>query len=319
VGADGNLLAGWEQSAGLRAPPAPEEGALVPNGTGYLIAAGPISQRIYPKTSAVASVLSGLSVPVVAAMPFLLVPAPYGPFGVLALGALACWLPRALLDAITRSRLEQRLKMGTLEGFPNPPAKDSAGQSPASALDPARRGKLVCFTGTVAEQPTVPSLFTGRPVVLATSDCAGVAETRGIDFDVQLAGGERVRVPARDALLLGRGQRVRGQPSCGPLTLTVAGGAPRLQSALLSTDGWLARLWGMTARELTLGPGDTVEICGALDFEDDPDTQRGFSRGPALRPVLRPWDGAPVIVRKQPARTAKALPASPGTVTSVAE
>jgi hypothetical protein len=68
----------------------------------------------------------------------------------------------------------------------------------------------------------------------------------------------------------------------------------------------------MTARELTLGPGDAVEICGALDFEEDLEVQRGFSRGPALRPVLRPWGGAPVIVRK-------ALSSRPGTVTSVAE
>jgi hypothetical protein len=126
-----------------------------------------------------------------------------------------------------------------------------------------------------------------------------------------------VRVPARDALLLGRGQRVHGEPSCGPLTVGVADGAPRLRSALLSTDGWLARLLGMTARELTLGPGDPVEICGALDFEPDPETQRGFERGPALRAVLRPSGGAPVIVRKQDA--ARALPAGPGTVTSVAE
>jgi hypothetical protein len=302
---DGNLLAGWEQSAGLRAPPAPEEGALVPNGTGYLIAVGPVSQRIYPKTSAVASVLSGLSVPVLAAMPFLLVPAPYGPLGVLSLGALACWLPRACLEGITRSRLDHLLKTATL--------------SPTVPAAASRRGKLVRFAGVVAEQPTVPSLFTGRPVVLATSDCAGVAETRGIDFDVQLSGGERVRVPARDAVLLGRGQRVRGQPSCGPLTVTVSGGAARLHSALLSTDGWLAQLVGMTARELTLGPGDAVEICGALDFEEDRETQRGFSRGPALRPVLRPWGGAPVIVRKQPAPVPRALPARPGTVTSDAE
>ncbi len=64
--------------------------------------------------------------------------------------------------------------------------------------------------------------------------------------------------------------------------MTVADGAPRLHSALLSTDGWLARLLGMTARELTLGPGDAVEIWGALDFEPDPDRQRGFSRGPGF-------------------------------------
>lgn len=298
-------MAGWEQSAGLRAPPAPEEGALVPNGTGYLVAVGPVSQRVYPKAAALASVFSGLSVPVLAAIPFLLVPSPYGPLGVIGLGALACWLPRALLDGITRSRLKHRLKTA-----------GTATTVPASAT---RRGKLVRFAGVVAEQATVPSLFNGRPVVLATSDCAGVAETRGIDFDVQLASGERVRVSARDAVLLGRGERVRGQPSCGPLTLTVAGGAPRLHSALLSTDGWAARFVGMTARELTLGPGDAVEICGALDFEPDLDTQRGFARGPAMRAVLRPWGEAPVIVEKQPARVAGALPSPPGTVTSDAE
>jgi hypothetical protein len=312
VGVDGNLLAGWEQSAGLRAPPAPADGALVPNGTGYLLAVGPVSQRIYPKTAAAARVLSGLSLPIVAAMPFLLVPAPYGPLGVAVLGALACWLPRALLDGITRSRLVHRMETA--------PARATIAAAPGTKARAAtHRGRVVRFTGTVAEQATVPSLFTGRPVVLATSDCAGVAETRGIDFDVQLAGGERVRVPARDALLLGRGQRVRGQPSCGPLMLTVAGGATRLQSALLSTEGWLAHLLGMTARELTLGPGDTVEICGVLDFEPDPDTQRGFARGPALRAVLRPSGGVPVIVRKQAAPEVGALPPRPGTVTSDGE
>ncbi len=136
---------------------------------------------------------------------------------------------------------------------------------------------------------------------------------------MQLTGGERVRVPARNALLLGRGRRVRGQPSCGPLTLTVAGGAPRLHSALLSTDGWLARLLGLTARELTLGPGDAVEICGALDYEPDPDLQRGFARGPVLRAVLRPAGGVPVIVSKLPEPVVEALPPRAGTVTSVAE
>ncbi len=315
MGVDGNLLAGWEQSAGLRAPPAPEDGALVPNGTGYLLAVGPVSQRIYPRTAAVARVLSGLSLPVVVAMPFLLVPAPYGPLGVAVLGALACWLPRALLDGITRSRLAHRMRITPAH------AATAAATAPARPAA-ARRGQVVRFTGTVAEQATVASLFTGRPVVLATSDCAGVAETRGIDFDVQLAGGERVRVPARDALLLGRGQRVHGQPSCGPLTLTVSDGAARLQSALLSTDGWLARLFGMTARELTLGPGDRVEVCGALDFEEDRDMQRGFARGPALRAVLRPAGGVPVIVSKlgTPVESrVEALPPRPGTVTSDAE
>jgi hypothetical protein len=179
--------------------------------------------------------------------------------------------------------------------------------------------------GTVVEQPTVTSLLTGSAVVLATSDCAGVVEARGIDFDVRLEGGEIVRVPARDALLVGRGQRVRGQPSCGPLTVSVSGGEPRLRSALLSTDGWIGRLAGVAARELTLGPGDEVEICGALDVEPDPVTQRGFARGPALRAVIRPAGGVPVIVRKRvgsagsqdaDADDGGASPSGGGTVTS---
>lgn len=270
MGGDGNLVAGWERSAGLRAPPAPTDGVLAPNGTGYLLAVGPPAQRIHPRASSVARWTSALALPVVAAMPFLLVPAPYGPVGVAALAALACWLPGALLAGLTRARIARRLAKAKVR-----------------------------LRGTVIEQPTVTSLLTGSAVVLATSDCAGVVEARGIDFDVRLAGGEIVRVPARDALLVGRGQRVRGQPSCGPLTVSVSGGEPRLRSALLSTDGWIGRLAGVAARELTLGPGDEVEICGALDVEPDPVTQRGFARGPALRAVIRPAGGVPVIVRKR--------------------
>jgi hypothetical protein len=164
-------------------------------------------------------------------------------------------------------------------------------------------GRIVRVEGTVAEQATVPSLFSGRPVVLATSDCAGVVETRGIDFDVRLADGRLVRVPARDAVLLGRPSRVRGLPSCGPLTFTLAGGEPRLHSALLSADGWIGSLLRFTAHELTLGPGDVVDLCGAIDLEPDEEAQRGFGRGPALRLVMRATSdaGIPVVVRKRDA------------------
>ena len=49
MGADGNLLIGWERSAGLRAPIPPEEGALVANGTGYLLSVGPAAQQLHPR------------------------------------------------------------------------------------------------------------------------------------------------------------------------------------------------------------------------------------------------------------------------------
>jgi hypothetical protein len=275
VSADSNLLAGWERSAGLHAPPAPAEGVLAPRGAGYLLAVGSPSQRLHPRAAAAARWAPAMAVPIVALMPFVLVPSPYGPLGVAALSALACWLPGRLLAGFARARLARRL--------------DAA----------VRAGRLVRLTGTVADQATVPSLLTGRPAVLASSACTGVVETRGFDFDVLLADGRRVHVPARDALLLGRPQRVRGQPSCGPVTLSLAHGQPRLRSALLSDGGWVDRLFGLAAHELTLGPGDAVDLHGALVLEPDERTQQGFGRGPALRAVLRPGDGLPVIVTRR--------------------
>ena len=292
MGADGNLLIGWERSAGLRAPRAPEEGALVPNGTGYLLAVGSPAQRLHPRASAAARWLGAMAVPVVAAMPFLLVPAPYGLASVLALGASACWLPGAALGWVARARLMRRLASAPAW---SPGVHDGA---PAGSA-----GKLVRVRGVVAAQATVSSLFNDRPVVMATSDCAGAVETRGIDFAVELEGGHRVQVPARDAILLGRAERVHGQPTCGPVALSLLGGKWRLRSALLSADGWLAPLVGLAARELTLSPGDQVEVAGVVDLEADPDAQRGFERSPALRAVIRPVAGWPVIVsRRDPAR-----------------
>jgi len=162
-----------------------------------------------------------------------------------------------------------------------------------------KRGQLVRVTGVVADQKTVPSLLTGRPVVLATSDCACATETRGFDFDVRLPDGKLIRVPARDALLFGRRQRVLGEPSCGPITLTLSGDEPRLCSALLADRGPLDRLVQLLAHEITLGPGDAVELYGALDVEPDESAESGFAHEPPLRAVLRPAGGVPIIIRKR--------------------
>src|SRR4051794_10625503 len=107
--ADENLLAGWERSAGLRAPPAPEGGVLAPRGAGYLVAIGTPSQRLHPRLAAAARWTSAAAVPVIAAVPFLLVPAPYGPLGVAALAAAACWLPSKLVAGLASLRLSRRL------------------------------------------------------------------------------------------------------------------------------------------------------------------------------------------------------------------
>jgi hypothetical protein len=268
-------VADWERSAGLRAPRAPEDGLLAARGVGYLLATGQPATRLHPRLATLGRWLPALAVPVIAALPFLLVPAPYGPVGVAVLAALACWLPGKLLAGIARLKLSRRL---------------------AAAVHQRR---LVHLTGVVAEQPTVPSLFTGRPVVLAVSDCAGVAETRGFDFDVRLGDGTSVRVPARDAILFGRRQRLRGRPRCGPITLTLSGEEPRLCSGLLAGRGPLDRLLERFAHEVTLGPGDAVAIYGALDVEPDRSSEGGSGRDPVFRAVVRPADGLPVIVRKR--------------------
>jgi hypothetical protein len=324
VGSDRNLLVGWERSAGLRAPLAPEEGRLAANGTGYLLAVGPLAQRLYPRASALARWLSLASLPVVASLPFLLVPAPYGALGVTVLGVFACWLPRRALGTWARARLARLLERTPIMTVSETEARISstATASVVDALAASAVGQLVRVEGIVAPQATVPSLFGGHPVVLATSDCAGVVETRGIDFDVRLSNGQLVRVPARESVLLGRATRVPGPPSCGPLTFSLDGGEPRLRSALLSADGWIGSLLRFAAHELTLGPGDSVELCGVIDLEPDEDARRGFARGPALRPVMRASDGCPVVIRKREASSDKvgdgASKVSPGTVTSAA-
>jgi hypothetical protein len=273
VSDEATLVADWERSAGLRAPPAPADGVLAPRGVGYLIAIGPPSDRLHPRLATAGRWLPALAVPVIAALPFVLVPAPYGVLGVAGLAALACWLPGKLVAGIARVRLWRRL---------------------AAAV---RRRQLVRLTGVVAEQKTVPSLLTGRPVVLAVSDCAGVTETRGFDFDVRLDDGTPLRVPARDAILFGRRHRLRGEPRCGPITLTLSGNGPRLSSGLLAGRGFLDRVFERLAYEVTLGPGDVVEIYGARDVEPDPNGERSFGRGPAFRSVVRPAAGLPVCVR----------------------
>jgi hypothetical protein len=282
------LVVGWERSVGLRAPPAPRQGPLVPNGTGYLLAVGPSSLRLHPRLGPWARWSPVLTLPVVAVTPFLLVPAPYGPLGAALVAALACWLPWAALGAATRARLKRHLSGAPL----------------LTSWRQAKPGQVVRLEGTVPEQPTAPSLFSNSPTVLATSQYGGATETRGIDFHVRLADGDEVHLSAREALLLGRSRRIRGLPACGPLAVSLDGGEPRLASALLAVQGWVGRLLRFSARELTLAPGDRVELCGTVDHQPEPDKkgQGGFGRGPAFRTVLIPSAGIPVLVRKIPAK-----------------
>jgi hypothetical protein len=160
---------------------------------------------------------------------------------------------------------------------------------------------VVRLRGIVVEQATAPSLFAGRASVLARSEYGGAVETRGIDFRVRLADGETLYVPARSTLLLGRADRIHGTPACGPVTLRRGEGEPRLVSALLSVRGFLTRLGRLPARELTIAPGDEIEVCGTIAREPAVDGETGFGRTPSVRAVLHPAGEVPALVHKRSA------------------
>lgn len=280
---EAQLLEGWERSAGLRVAPAPVEGPLVPNGTGYLVALGPASQRLYPRATRWARWSPLATVPGIMLLPFLLVPSPYGPLGVGVLAAVGCWLPGAGLRAVGQARLQRHLARAPL----------------VANWRQVEPGQVVRLRGTVMEQSTAPGLFSGRPAVLARSEWAGVSETRGMDFRVELTDGEVVWVAARDVALLGAAEHVPGNPACGPLALRMDDGQPRLASALLSVQGWFGRLLRFPAHELTLAPGDEVELCGTIHREPAPDGESALGRAPPLRTVLRPAGRIPALVRKR--------------------
>jgi len=271
-----------EKTAGLAAPPAPPEGDLIPNGTGWRLGEGGPLKRIHPRlwkwalrsaaltgfgpTWAILlnvqhSFLASISLGV---LPFALM---YGSFSLLATMKL-----RALMRAPTRANLA--------EGQP---------------------GETVRLEGVVAPGPSVPTLFRGRPAVLFMSAAGAVQQSQGIDFDLDMAGGQRVRVSVRRALLLDRLTRTREPPACGPISVDLSPepGGNRLTSNLLNDPSPLSYLFGEGRRyEASIGPGDRVEVCGVLHHEPDPDARAPFARQIPIRTVIRAGSKQPLLVRR---------------------
>jgi hypothetical protein len=280
VGLPPEVTTEWiPRTAGLRAPPAPPEGDLRPNATGYLLAIGAVKHRLFWRISRF--IPGFVSAMTAMASANLL----YGRFEqVLEMHAI----PSLLLLGAHRGLVQLTLHR----------QRQRARDLPALSDQPA--GQLLRLVGTVSPQPTVPALFSGTPAVLFRNRIGQADETRGIDFEVKLDSGERLKVSVRDAFLLDPPRRYLGPPVCGPVSNDPAtrDSPGRLRSDLFTMPRWWYRRFEPRLHETHVAPGDRIELCGLLDHEAAPDGQAAPGRGVPLRPVLRAGPGARLLIRK---------------------
>jgi hypothetical protein len=273
-GLPADVVSAWmKRTAGLSAPRAPREGDLVPNGTGWVLGLGSIRRRMFPR-AALAVDRSGLLAPISPAISYYL---GFGNDLLPFLGVMAAVvaIPFAVLELC--ARIAGRRERARARPIDRP-----------DAVDP---GTHVTFRATVCEQPTVPALARGAGSVLYRNRLLGTDETRGIDFWVELPGGQHVKVSARDAILLDHPAPTPDPPACGPVWL---GAAPRgervftrLQPAPPTGPSLWHRLLRPRLRESALLPGTSIQLWGILDREPAPDGERGPGRTTPLRTVLR--------------------------------
>ena len=285
-GAGSALFArGSHPLGGLAAPEPPSEGELVPNGSGWLLGRGATLERLHPR---LARWLPGVAC--LAGM---------GPTWALMLGGhpffafafLFGLLPPAVLFSATVLTVNASLRRLV--------ARARAAEQLGSVPD----GTFVRVHGVVVAQPTVPSLFAGTPAVLFRNRLGGADETRGIDFEVELASGERVKVCVRDAFLRDLPRPVAGPAACGPVFCDTWG--PKRHARLASPKVVPAPPWATVARqrlrEVAVAPGDAVEICGVLDREPLVDAAAPLGRHIPVALVLRSAPATPLLVRLLPA------------------
>jgi hypothetical protein len=270
------------RARGLGAPTAPEDGDLPPNGIGWLVSVDPVGRRLHPRLYR-AMLCCAVMAAVVAKWADLLVW--YRPPLVVAilLGALLPLVCIAVVELAAWGALQRRFARAV----------------PAARLDQAGPGELVCLSGVVAAQPTVPTLFRGVPAVLFRDCIGGADEVRGIDFELELDGGASVRVCARRAFLVDRPTRAPQPPACGPV---YAGPCDesfrvRLRSAVLDQPSPVSLTLG-DRYESSIGPGDRVEVAGVLHRELAPEAAQPFARFIPTRFVLRASADQPLLVRR---------------------
>jgi hypothetical protein len=272
-----------ERTFALAAPEPPPSGALTANGSGWLVGAGARILRHPRLIRAAVPVGAWLGV----FIPDLidLVGLPH---------RVPVMLGGALVWAVT---IDQTIRLVS---------RVLISRHLGRALRPARLaevppGTLVAVTGVIPEQATIRTLFRGRPAVLFRHLLAGVRETRGIDFLLDLPWGERVRVSARQAVLLDRPVPAPEPLACGPVSayrLSLAGRAalepPPPQGRRFGPFG---RFRQRQAFEASVGPGSRVEVVGVVDQQADPDAASSFDRHTPVELVLRAPGDAPLYVR----------------------
>jgi hypothetical protein len=269
------------RTRGLTAPVPPADGDLPPNGTGWLLGFGTIGGRLHPRLGLAVACCAGAGVLVALWADLLGWRRP--PWLALALlGALVPLVASCVLRFVVRWGLRRRFVRGTRPG----------------RLAEVGPGTLVRVTGVIAAQPVVPTLFSGAPAVLFRSCIANADEVRGIDFELELDGGQQARVCVRGAFLVDRPTRAPHPPACGPVYAGPAaeGFRARLRSALLDEPSPVFRTFG-ARHESSVGPGDRVEVAGVLQHELAPEAAGPFDRGMPTRFVLRAGPGRPLLVR----------------------
>ena len=284
----GEVTAWMERTEGLAAPRAPAEGALAANRTGWLVGLGGLRRRFFPRVGLVVERMA----PVLTGYAFARMV-----IGLLGLDPHWVTLVASMIGMVT-------IPMGTLELV----ARRRMGRARRRALsvdspDGVAPGTYVHLRGTVVAQPTARTLARGTAAVIFRNRVWwGADETRAIDFWVELADGQRVKVSARQAILLDAPRPVREPAACGPVFLGSdpdGGGFPpvfRLCPEPITGAPWW-RLVYTRLRESSLGPGDPIELWGALEQELNPEAERGGSRNPPLATVICSRPGHPLFLR----------------------
>jgi hypothetical protein len=276
-------VAAWmERTRGLTAPEPPADGDLPPNRAGWLVSVKPVGGRRHPRLL--------MAVACCAAAGALLA----------TLANLLAWHRPPLLVALSLGALAPLSLVGVLEVA----ARYGVQRQFARAVTPMRLGdvapgNIVRLIGVIAIQPSVPTLFRGVAAVLFRNCVDNADEVRGIDFALELDDGQLTHVCVRRAFLVDRPTRVRQAPACGPVYAQPSseGFSARLRSALLVEPSPLLRAFG-ARHESSVGPGDRVEVAGALHHELAPDAADPFTRHTPSRFVLRASADRPLLVRR---------------------
>ena len=193
--------AAWMQrTRGLTAPDPPAEGDLPANGTGWLLGVNPVGGRLHPRLTLAVSCCAG------------------GGALLAKLADLVAFHRPPLIVAMLLGALIPLVSVGVFElGVRYALQRHLARAARPVCLGDVAPGSLVCLTGVVTIQPSVPTLFRGVPAVLFRNCVDSADEMRGMDFDVEVEGGQQARVCVRRAFLLDRPTRARQAPACGSL------------------------------------------------------------------------------------------------------